>query len=75
MGDDGGWKPGTRSKRRLGPVEVPAGAHGSSTQFFGIAGLQRTVVERLLAEDERADVASASRSSSARCSRVVDGMV
>ena len=60
VGDDGGWMPGTRAKRRLGPVEVPAGgAGGSSTQFFGIAGLQRTVVERLLAEDEPEDAAPA----------------
>ena len=39
---------------------MPAGgAGGSSTQFFGIAGLQRTVVERLLAEDEPEDAAPA----------------
>ena len=48
MSGPGGWRPGTRGKRRLGTLV--GGDTPEASGWVGVAGLARTVTERLIAD-------------------------
>ena len=52
MTGQGGWREGTRHKRRLGTLDV---SETGNTRWVGFAGLGRTTVEKLIKDGETRD--------------------